>query len=197
MTDGCSGKSSLVGSILRILPSISGEVVIDSISLIDISVRTLRRRIISVPQDFVYLPGSIRFNMDPFEQCSDTEIENALVKVNLWGKITSDGNLDSEFNSGEFSTGEKQLLSLARAVLQRKAQGTALVLMDEATSHMDEQTEYLMHQLLVDELNGCTIINVAHRPASLQRADLIVSMDSGRIVEVAKPKNLQHKVIVE
>jgi ATP-binding cassette, subfamily C (CFTR/MRP), member 1 len=163
--------------------------VIDSISSAEVKLQTLRRRIISVPQEFVHLPGSVRLNMDPFEQCTDTQIEFALQKVKLLGKVNSDGGIASDFEPGNYSTGEKQLLSLARAVLQRKAQGTSLIVMDEATSHLDEETEGLMHQLFIEELCGCTIISVAHRPAFTEAADMVVFMDSGKIDEIAKPKS--------
>jgi ATP-binding cassette subfamily C (CFTR/MRP) protein 1 len=130
----------------------------------------------------------LRFNLDPFDQCNSLDIENVLRKVGLWQKIIS-ADLKSEFDPNTFSSGERQLLSLARAVLQCNAQRAALVLMDEATSSLDEETEDLVNKTLVDEFEGCTLISVAHRPSSIRMADLIVSMEGGKIVEVGRPRN--------
>jgi ABC-type multidrug transport system fused ATPase/permease subunit len=186
----CSGKSSLLAAILRLLPEMSGLVQIDSVDTSDIDLSTLRRRIISIPQDFIHLPGSVRLNLDPFQQCADTQIESTLRQVKLWHKIASEHDLDAEFDPLQFSTGEKQLLSIARALLQREAQGTALVLMDEATSSLDGESEALIHRLLVEGFGGCTVINIAHRPASMQMADVVVSMEGGKIVRVGKAEDL-------
>jgi ATP-binding cassette subfamily C (CFTR/MRP) protein 1 len=196
VTDRQSGKSTLLGAILRMIPETTGKIVIDSVDASQVDLWTLRRRLITIPQDFVHLPGSMRFNLDPFQQCSDNQIESSLKKVNLWSRFDPRNDLNSEFDSERFSSGEKQLLSLARAILQREAQQTALVLMDEATSSLDDDIEELVHKLLREEFKDCTVISIAHRAASIQRADLVVMMDGGRIVEVAEPKNLKYNVVL-
>jgi ATP-binding cassette subfamily C (CFTR/MRP) protein 1 len=139
----------------------------------------------------------VRLNLDPFQQCTDDNIRNILQKVKLWNKITSGDDLDSEFDQSKFSVGESQLLSLARAILQYNAQRTRLILMDEATSSLDDETEELVHRLISEEFTGCTIISVAHRLETIRRASRVVVMDGGRILEVVEPENLSHNVVIE
>jgi ATP-binding cassette, subfamily C (CFTR/MRP), member 1 len=192
-----SGKSSLFGAILRLLPTIDGEIYIDSIPTSQVDLWTLRRHIVSIPQDFVHVPGSMRFNMDPFLQCTDQQIQGVLSELKLWDKINDNGGLEAEFDHTQLSAGEKQLLSFARAVLQYRAQRMALILMDEATSSLDNETEALIHELITNEFKDSTVISVAHRQASIRRADVVVYMENGEIVKTGRSSNLQGHIVLE
>jgi ATP-binding cassette subfamily C (CFTR/MRP) protein 1 len=124
----------------------------------------------------------MRLNLDPFNQCTDSQIESALRKVQLWHKIGTVNGLTESFNPKMFSTGEGQLLSLARAMLQHDAQRTALILLDEATSSLDDETDHLIQHLLAEEFKTSTVISVAHRPSAIKGADLVITLDEGEII---------------
>jgi ABC-type multidrug transport system fused ATPase/permease subunit len=139
----------------------------------------------------------VRLNLDPFQQCTDEEVVNILEKVRLWSKVVSSDDLDSDFDPFKFSVGELQLLSLARAILQYRGQRTRLILMDEATSSLDEGTELLVQKLVSEEFADCTVVSVAHRLETICRADRVVFMEGGRIVDVVEPGKLRDKAVIE
>ncbi|KAF2670819.1 putative multidrug resistance protein [Microthyrium microscopicum] len=183
-----SGKSTLFGALLRMLPSMNGEIKIDSIDTSRVELCTLRRRIVSITQDFVHLPGTIRLNLDPFQQCTDPDVQAILTKIHLHGKVVSLGGLESEFHISSFSTGELQLLSIARAVLQHNAQKTKLILVDEATSSLDENTANLVQNLIATEFSDSTVITIAHQADAIKRADKAVLLKNGTIERVGSPE---------
>ncbi|KAF3807197.1 ABC transporter FUM19 [Colletotrichum gloeosporioides] len=120
-----SGKSSLVLLLLRLLdplPSCFGDIFIDGLSLYTIDRATLRQRVIAVPQDPVFFPDgvSFRINLDPFAIATDEECQAVLETVRLWGLVSEQGGLGASMNADALSIGQKQLFSLARAVLRKR-----------------------------------------------------------------------------
>lgn len=111
----------------------------------------------------------------------------ALTKVGLWSILSERGGLDAEMIANPLSQGEQQIFCLARAML--KTQGRILVL-DEATSNVDAETDQLMQRLIREEFKGYTIITVAHRLDTILDSDRIVVLDAGRVVEVGAPAQL-------
>lgn len=176
-----SGKSSLITTILRILPTSSGTITIDSVNVKDVPLSTLRQHIITIPQDFIHLPGSVRFNLDPFQRNNEMDIETALQKVGLWGTFSTREGLETTLTPDVVSGGQLKLLALARAVLQHTAQPSALLLLDEVTSNLDFETESMFFQILKEVFGGCTVISVAHRQQAIDAADSVVVMENGRI----------------
>lgn len=131
-----SGKSSTILLLLRLLdplPSKSSEIIIDSISLHEIDRATLRRRIIAVPQDAVFLPDGTSFktNLDPFAAASDADCRAVLEAVDLWSFVDSRGGLSAGLAADTLSQGQKQLFSLARAILRRRIRAKDLGLQIE------------------------------------------------------------------
>lgn len=114
----------------------------------------------------------------------------ALERFNLWHILEARGGLDADVNGVELSKGQQQLLVLARAVLQRRAQATALVLLDEAMSSVDMETEKLINETLEGEFEDCTVICVAHRVETILKADIVVVMEKGAVVEFGEPNEL-------
>lgn len=156
-----SGKSSLILSLLRLVDLNEGSMAIDGVDISTISRQGIRERLLSIPQDLFTLPGSIRFNADPLGNACDEEVISALKKLGIWETLERRGGLDSVFPGNTLSQGEQQLFGLARALL-RKNQSRILIL-DEATSSVDSETDLVMQNVIKEEFCQHTIISVAHR----------------------------------
>ncbi|OBT93873.2 hypothetical protein VE01_08497 [Pseudogymnoascus verrucosus] len=183
-----SGKSSLLLTILRLLETPTGSLYIDGLDLSSIPVNTTRSRLTTLPQDPVKLPGTVRDNLDPFKSIkSDDDLVSALIKVNMCDVITTRGGLDVEFDTLSLSHGQQQLFCLARALLHK----SKVVLMDEATSSVDQQTDEEVQKALKSEFANCTVLAIAHRLETIGNSDVVVVVDKGRIVEVGNPQKLR------
>jgi ATP-binding cassette subfamily C (CFTR/MRP) protein 1 len=181
-----SGKSSLIAALLRLLDLESGTIFIDGLDLQVIPRGLIRERLITIPQDPFMLNGSVRLNVDPSGTVVDDLIIEALTKVHLWPIIETRGGLDADLNTQPLSQGQQQLFCLGRAMLR---QGKVLIL-DEATSSVDTETDKLMQEIIREEFKDRTIITVAHRLNTILDADRILVMDSGQVVEYDAPQAL-------
>ncbi|KAJ6574743.1 P-loop containing nucleoside triphosphate hydrolase protein [Mycena capillaripes] len=187
-----SGKSSLTLALLRTIFT-EGTVLFDGIPTSSINLDALRSSITIIPQIPELLTGSLRKNLDLFEEYDDATLNNALRAAGLFalqsemdeGKIT----LDSEIAAGgnNLSIGQRQLLALARAIVR----GSKLLILDEATSAIDFKTDSIIQSSLRTELpKDTTLLTVAHRLQTIMDADKIMVLDAGRIVEFDTPKAL-------
>lgn len=136
------------------------------------------------------IQGSIRENLDPFNEFNDDQIRTALKEVKLLDHIQTNcenGLLTkiSESNS-VFSIGQKQLLCLARAIMRK----TKILVLDEATANVDLETDNFIQEKLKDSFKKCTVIIIAHRLATVIDSDRILVMDEGRGKEFDHPFNL-------
>ena len=179
-----AGKSTLAKLVTRFYDPTSGRILIDGRDLQDVRTESLRRQIGVVPQEPFLFAGPLRDNIRfAVPDASDGRVREALRVVGLVDVVERlpDG-LDTvvQERGQSLSSGERQLVALARAFL---AQPRVLVL-DEATSNLDLQSETKIEQDLDVLLEGRTAILIAHRLSTAMKADRIVVVDEGRIVKV-------------
>lgn len=109
----------------------NGGISIDNVDIQTLHLSSLRSRINAIPQDSFFLPGTFRININPHGSIPDEEIKEALQRVHLWDKVEQSGGLDAELKADQLSQGEKQLFSMARAILRRNCK---IVMLDEVSS---------------------------------------------------------------
>ncbi|KAJ5392854.1 hypothetical protein N7465_011828 [Penicillium sp. CMV-2018d] len=192
-----SGKSSLIALLLKLLnptPDTAGNAIIDNTPLHRINRAALREQIIAVPQEAVFLPdgSTFRENLDPSNVSTPEECQVVLVAVELWKFVQERGGLDAGMSAGTLSAGQRQLMSLGRALLRRFIRGRigsdcGILLLDEVSSSVDHETERVMQEIIRVEFKDYTIIAVSHRLDMIMDFDRVVVMDKGEIVEVGNP----------
>ncbi len=187
-----SGKSTIIQLVERFYDPDSGSISLDGSDVKDLDLRSMRQFIGYVSQEPILFNTSIRENMlFAKPDASDTEIEQALRDANAWDfiqqKMGSEGiNAQVGGSGGKLSGGQKQRIAIARAILR----DAPVLLLDEATSALDAESEQLVQQALDQLMEGRTTLIIAHRLATVLKADRIVVMDKGRIVESGTHKDL-------
>lgn len=216
-----SGKSSTILLLLRLLdpvaqsPPGSSSIAIDSLPLDRVERSALRRRVIAVPQEAVFLPDgtSFRTNLDPYGAGAEADCRAVLEAVELWGFVEERGGLGAGMVGDSLSQGQKQLFSLARAMLRRRIRGGVLatgmgekekggegrqeggggggvLLLDEVSSSVDVDTDRAMQGIIKREFEGYTIVMVSHRLDMVMDFDRVLVMDAGSVVEEGRPREL-------
>ena len=179
-----SGKSSFVATLFHLLEITEGTVVIDGIDISTIPRSVLRERLTVIPQDPVFLKGTVRQNLDPLDRADAEVAKMVLEKVGLWRIVSEAGGLDVQMNAEEMlSHGQRQLFCLARALLRK----SKVVVVDEVSASVDVVTEGTVMEVIEREFAGCTVIAVAHRLGSIRGYDRIAVFENGRVVEVGEP----------
>jgi ATP-binding cassette, subfamily C (CFTR/MRP), member 1 len=184
-----SGKSSLLLSLCRLIEIDSGSIIIDGVDLRTIPREVIRTRITAIPQDPFVLSDSVRVNADTSGEASDDAIISALKKVQLWDAIQTRGGLDAQMKSQPLSQGQQQLFCLARAMLRK----SKILILDEATSNVDSETDALMQQIIREVFAQNTIITVAHRLKTISDSDMVAVLHEGKLVEFGPPGELLQK----
>jgi ABC-type multidrug transport system fused ATPase/permease subunit len=175
-----SGKSTLISVLLRLYPVDKGAVFINGFNEPDLEKHRSLFSVIS--QDQLFLTGTIRDNLDLFKKRENRELESILKKVGLKTSLN-----DAVVERGQnLSYGEKQLLSLARGLLQN----AQIFIFDEATSNVDPQSETLMNKALKELLADKTQIRIAHRLQTVEDCDLVLWLDNGKIKKLGPSKEV-------
>ncbi|XP_011164281.1 probable multidrug resistance-associated protein lethal(2)03659 [Solenopsis invicta] len=180
-----AGKSSLINALFR-LACVEGEILIDGVSTGAIALRDFRSKISIIPQEPFLFTGSLRRNLDPFDQYSDTVLWQALQDVELKETISEMAaglNTKVSDEGSNFSVGQKQLLCLARAIIKNNR----IMVLDEATANIDPYTDSLIQKTVRTKFINCTVFTIAHRLNTIMDSDRIFVMDAGHLVEFDHP----------
>lgn len=162
---------------------------IDGIDPKDVPPDLLRSRITTISQDPVKLHGTVRNNLIPPGLCelthttsiTDDEVIDILRELCIWDFIRANGGLDIQYEDIGFSDGQQQLVALAAAVIHHRIMGTRLVIIDEATSHLDYATDDVVQAYLETAFSGSTVICVTHRRNGFPRPDYSLRFVGGEL----------------
>jgi len=190
-----AGKSSIMSTLFRLVELSAGSITIDGLDISTIGLHDLRSRLAIIPQDPTLFKGTIRSNLDPFNEHTDLELWSALRQSDLIsaeaalddkspGRIHLDGIVEDE--GLNFSLGQRQLMALARALVR----GSQIIVCDEATSSVDMETDEKIQKTIATGFKGKTLLCIAHRLKTIINYDRICVMDQGRIAELNTPYNL-------
>ncbi|RDW64813.1 ABC transporter-1 [Coleophoma cylindrospora] len=190
-----AGKSSIMATLFRLVELSGGSITIDGIDISTIGLHDLRSRLAIIPQDPTLFKGTIRSNLDPFNEHTDLELWSALRQSDLVtaeasldddkpGRIHLDGIVEDE--GLNFSLGQRQLMALARALVR----GSQIIVCDEATSSVDMETDDKIQATIREGFRGKTLLCIAHRLKTIINYDRICVMDQGRIAELDAPLTL-------
>jgi len=188
-----SGKTTIIKLLLKLYDGYRGNIFIDGIDLKQINGDTLRQEIAVVPQDIALFDGSINFNIGlGNKDVTEEMIKTAAVQVGadiFIRKLPGGYNFHLKEQGGNLSQGQRQLLTFARAL----ARQPKLVVLDEATSSIDPESEALIQKATEKLLKERTVIVIAHRLSTIQSCKKILVMDKGKIVESGSHKKLLSK----
>jgi len=172
-----SGKSTLALSLLATTLPTSGRILIDGIDISTVDTQALRKRVTFLAQEPVLFPGTMRANLDPLDEYSDSECLSVLSKIASRHAWTLDTHIDT--GGKNLSQGQRQLVGLARALLRR----SPIVIMDEATASIDMETAMRIQEILREEMRDSTVITIAHRVEAVKNAEFCVVLGKGRVIE--------------
>ncbi|KAF9570989.1 Multidrug resistance-associated protein 1 [Mortierella alpina] len=166
-----------------------GRIEIDGVDISTVGLQQLRQHLSIIPQDPTLFAGTVRDNLDPFQELDDAELWQALERSHLKNYISMlPGGLHFEVsqNGENFSVGQRSLICLARALLRK----TKILVLDEATAAVDVETDELIQRTIRAEFKDRTILTIAHRIKTVMDSDKILVLERGRVQEFDSPKRL-------
>ena len=162
---------------------------IDGVDIGTLNLQRARRSMAVIAQDPVLFGGSLRRNLDPFSVQTDLDLWTALEEVQLKAMVEKlPGQLEYRVNEtgSNFSVGERQLVCLARALVQK----SKIIVTDEATANVDFKTDNLIQEVIRHKFKDSTVLTIAHRLNTIMDYDKVLILDGGRMVEFDKPEIL-------
>ena len=162
------------------------QVIIDGVNIKDLNLQASRRSMAVITQDPVLFSGSLRKNLDPFSLYQDHDLWRALEDVQLKAlvqQLPDQLQYKLRESGSNFSVGERQLVCLARALLQR----SKIIILDEATANVDFKTDRLIQEVIRNRFKDSTVVTIAHRLNTIMDYDKVLVMEQGRVVEFEKP----------
>jgi len=184
-----SGKSSMFVALFRIVEPASGTVRLDGVDIMTLGLRDLRSKMAMIPQDPFMFAGSIRTNLDPFDEHKDDEVWDVLTKVGLRAMVEKAAKkIDMEVidNGANFSLGQRQLLCMGRALLRQ----SRVLMMDEATASVDMDSDALIQKTVREAFSHCTTLTIAHRLNTIMDSDKVAFLEDGELSEYGEPDEL-------
>lgn len=182
-----AGKSTIMTALYRLSEPEIGEMFIDGVDIMKIGLFQLRSHLAIIPQDPVLFRGTIRTNLDPFEELDDSVLQHA-INTASGSNNNEKFALDNFVEDGgvNFSLGERQIIALCRALIRK----TKILILDEATSSVDYETDARIQTTIAKGFADCTILCIAHRLRTILNYDRILVMDKGECAEFDAPKKL-------
>ncbi|KAG0273442.1 hypothetical protein BGZ95_010750 [Linnemannia exigua] len=166
-----------------------GSIWIDGVDISTVGLQYLRQHLAIIPQDPTLFVGTVRENLDPFDELEDAQLWEALERAHLKDHISSlAGGLSFKVsqNGDNFSVGQRSLICLARALLRK----TKILVLDEATAAVDVETDELIQRTIREEFKDRTILTIAHRIKTVMDSDKILVLEKGRVQEFEAPAML-------
>lgn len=167
----------------------TGSILIDEFEISGIPHRALHITATVIPQDHLTLPGTLRDNLIPHDtlmlkgqgKVLDDDVWRILKDVKLIDHIKAHGDLNTPIEDMALSGGQKQLIGIARGMLHHVETGSHIVIVDEATSSLDEEMEIYIHDLMVEFFSFAAYICIAHRKAAFRGSNFMYWLEDGRI----------------
>ncbi|XP_071455641.1 ATP-binding cassette sub-family C member 4-like [Hetaerina americana] len=181
-----AGKSSLIAALFR-LTNLRGSIIIDGLETTKtMGLHDLRSKISIIPQEPFIFSGTLRKNLDPFDEFPDYVLKKAIEEVELKDAVEDlAGGINAIMSEGgsNLSVGQRQLVCLARAIIRNNK----ILVLDEATANVDPKMDAVIQKTIRDKFSDCTVLTIAHRLHTVMDSDRVLVMDNGEVAEFDKP----------